>query len=107
LRVYLVFLVGGEDIFRSGRWLILVDFLVGREWRFYMSKFKHLLGGEQRVKIRDPETVFFGLSDPETVFFGLMVRLYKLGVIGWVDIEAAADRFEEVKARLVPRSWRY
>lgn len=86
-----------RSIFRSGRWLILVDFLVGREWRFYMSKFKHLLGGEQRVKIRDPETVFFGL----------MVRLYKLGVIGWVDIEAAADRFEEVKARLVPRSWRY
>jgi hypothetical protein len=68
------FLVGGGDIFRSGRWLILVDFLVGREWRFYMSEFKHLLGGEQKVKIRDSETVFFGL----------MVRLYKLGVIGWV-----------------------
>jgi len=91
------FLVGGGDIFRSGRWLILVDFLVGREWRFYMSEFKHLLGGEQRVKIRDSETVFFGL----------MVRLYKLRVIGWVDIEVAADRFEEVKARLVPRPWRY
>lgn len=42
------FLVGGGDVFRSGRWLILVDFLVGRERRFYMSEFKHLLGGERR-----------------------------------------------------------
>jgi sugar phosphate isomerase/epimerase len=72
-------------------------FFGGRERRFYMSEFKHLLGGEQRVII----------GDSETVFLGFMVRLYKLGVIGWVDIEVAADRFEEVKARLVPRPWRY
>ena len=87
------FLVGGRDIFRSGRWLILMDFLVGRERRFNMSEFKHLLGGESRVII----------GDSETVFLGFMVRLYKLGVIEWVDIEVGADRFDEVKARLVSR----
>lgn len=64
---------------------MLMDFLVGREWEFYMSKSKHLLEGERIAKVGHARTVFFRFASV----------IETLRVMSWEDY---IDRVWQVRA---------